>query len=83
MHPKAPRLSKLALLRDLGQEEGAAHMTATACARPAGATSGIKRGYEIRRRGRFWEVLDSMGELVCMTVYKRGAKEVVRRLQGE
>ena len=36
--------------------------------------------YEIRKRGRFWEVIDSEGELVCMTVYKRGAKEVVRRL---
>jgi hypothetical protein len=42
-----------------------------------------KAVYEIRRRGRFWEVLDSTGTLVCMTVYKRGAKEVVRRLQGE
>ena len=44
---------------------------------------GIKPTYEIRRRGRFWEVLDSVGELVCMTVYKRGAKEVVRRLRGD
>ena len=42
-----------------------------------------KLAYEIQRRGRFWEVLDSTGELVCMTVYKRGAKEVVRRLRGE
>ena len=39
--------------------------------------------YEIRHRGRFWEVLDANGELVCMTVYKRGAKEVVHRLRGE
>jgi hypothetical protein len=43
----------------------------------------ITPNYEIRRRGQFWEVLDSTGELVCMTVYKRGAKEVVRRLRGE
>jgi hypothetical protein len=50
---------------------------------PAAAPSGAKPTYDIRRRGRFWEVLDSTGELVCMTVYKRGAKEVVRRLQGE
>ena len=42
-----------------------------------------KLSYEIRRRGRFWEVLDATGELVCMTVDKRGAKEVVRRLRGE
>lgn len=34
----------------------------------------------INRRGRFWEVRDRTGELVCLTVYKRGAQEVVRRL---
>jgi len=52
---------------------------------PAHSTepSGVRPTYEIRRRGRFWEVLDASGELVCMTVYKRGAKEVVRRLRGE
>jgi hypothetical protein len=27
-----------------------------------------------------WEVRDPRGELVCVTVYKRGAVEVVRRL---
>ncbi len=59
-------------------------MTAVASPRAASAESaGWKPTYEIRRRGRFWEVLDSAGELVCMTVYKRGAKEVVRRLRGE
>jgi hypothetical protein len=42
-----------------------------------------KPTYEIRRRGRFWEVLDPAGQLVCMTVYKHGAKEVVRRLRAE
>jgi hypothetical protein len=47
------------------------------------APDGTKPTYEIRHRGRFWEVLDSNKELVCMTVYKRGAKEVVRRLRGE
>ena len=34
----------------------------------------------VRRRKRFWEVVDQQGELVCLTVYKRGAFEVVRRL---
>jgi len=29
---------------------------------------------------RFWAVYDADGSLVCVTVYKRGAKEVVRRL---
>jgi hypothetical protein len=38
--------------------------------------------YTIHRRGRFWEIFDANGDLVCLTVYKRGAKEVVRRLQG-
>ena len=39
--------------------------------------------YRIERRGRFWEVLDRDGELVCLTVYKRGAQEVLRRLGGD
>ena len=29
---------------------------------------------------RFWAVYDNDGELICVTVYKKGAKEVVRRL---
>jgi len=29
---------------------------------------------------RDWLVIDPDGELVCITVYKRGAEEVVRRL---
>jgi len=37
-------------------------------------------GYIIQPRKRFWEVRAPSGELVCLTVYKRGAKEVVRRL---
>jgi hypothetical protein len=36
--------------------------------------------YTIKRRDRHWEVRDSAGELVCLTVYKCGAQEVVRRL---
>lgn len=32
--------------------------------------------------GRFWAVYDEEGELVCITVYKKGAQEVTRRLQG-
>lgn len=38
--------------------------------------------YTIMRRKRFWAVLDAAGGLVCLTVYKRGAVEVVRRLHG-
>ena len=41
----------------------------------------VKRGtYTITRRYRQWEVRDPAGELVCLTVYKCGAEEVVRRL---
>ncbi|HEX6038117.1 hypothetical protein [Longimicrobium sp.] len=41
-----------------------------------------QHGYTIakRKRSRFWDVLDPSGRLVCVTVYKRGAEEVVRRL---
>ncbi len=47
----------------------------------AKSTGIFQRGaYTIRRRNRFWEVLDPSGTLVCLTVYKRGAEEVVRRL---
>jgi hypothetical protein len=51
-------------------------------ATPVVETQRIPRHYTIGRRGRFWAVFDVMGELVCMTVYKRGADEVVRRLCG-
>lgn len=34
---------------------------------------------KIEKRGRFWAVYDA-DELVCITVYKKGAQEVVRRL---
>ncbi len=55
-------------------------------------TTGLKEGkrpapsprngvaYTINRRGRYWEVCDSAGDLVCLAVYKCGAREVVRRL---
>ncbi|HYW12387.1 MAG TPA: hypothetical protein VE871_10520 [Longimicrobium sp.] len=41
-------------------------------------------GYTIEKYGksRFWAVIDAAEELVCITVYKRGALEVVRRLAG-
>ncbi len=47
---------------------------------PEAPAAAPELGYKIKRRGKFWEVLDGAGELVCMTVYKRGAVEVVRRL---
>lgn len=32
-----------------------------------------------QRHSRYWEVRDPQDELVCITVYKKGAAEVVRR----
>lgn len=42
------------------------------------------QGYTVRKREytRWLEVLDPAGELVCLTVYRRGAREVVRRLSA-
>ena len=37
--------------------------------------------FELRRYGRHWEVRDPAGQLVCLTVYRRGAAEVIRRLK--
>lgn len=36
--------------------------------------------YTIAQRHRHWEVRDPAGDLVCLTVYKCGAQEVIRRL---
>ena len=30
---------------------------------------------------RFWAVIDADGTLVCLCVYRKGAQEVVKRLQ--
>ena len=39
-------------------------------------------GYRIvkQQHSRYFEVRDPAGELVCITVYRKGAAEVVRRL---
>ncbi len=44
--------------------------------------SAAQPGYTVvkREKDRWWEVRDPHDELVCVTVYKRGAVEVVRRL---
>jgi hypothetical protein len=41
-----------------------------------------KPAYTITKQahGRWWEVRDEKDELVCLTVYRKGAREVVRRL---
>lgn len=38
-------------------------------------------GYTIRKHDRNWKVMDPAGQLVCITLCKKGAKEVVRRLE--
>jgi len=32
---------------------------------------------------RYWAVIDADGMLVCLCVYRKGAEEVVRRLQAQ
>jgi hypothetical protein len=47
-------------------------------------TRATYNGYIIQRYrsyARYWALYDSEGELVCLTVYRKGAEEVVRRLQ--
>ncbi len=34
----------------------------------------------IQHYGRYWAVYDAQGVLICLTVYKKGALEVIRRL---
>jgi len=48
----------------------------------AGEPTGREPNYTIERRGRFWALLDN-GVLVCITVYRRGAVEVKRRLEAK
>jgi hypothetical protein len=36
-----------------------------------------------QKHSRWWEVRDPENELVCLTVYRKGAREVVRRSQPE
>jgi hypothetical protein len=44
------------------------------------AAAKVQGPYVIMQHYRNWAVVDPAGELVCLTVYKRGAVEVVRRL---
>jgi hypothetical protein len=37
---------------------------------------------QIRKHGRHWAVYDHNGQLIVVCVYKKGAAEVVRRLEG-
>lgn len=48
----------------------------------AAATDPQPDGFTVEKQygSRYWKVIDPTGELVCLTVYKKGAMEVVRRL---
>jgi hypothetical protein len=46
----------------------------------ATSTTKVQGPYAIMRYHRYWAVVDPEDELVCVTVYKPGAVEVVRRL---
>jgi hypothetical protein len=35
----------------------------------------------VKKYGKFWALYDTDGSLICVTVYKKGALEVMRRLQ--
>jgi hypothetical protein len=50
----------------------------------ASAAAEANTGYRVEKREwtRWWKVLDPAGELVCLTVYRRGAREVARRLNA-
>lgn len=50
-------------------------------ARTRGHAANNYAPFEVRRCGRYWEVRDAAGQLVCLTVYRRGAAEVIRRLK--
>ncbi|SCM83028.1 conserved hypothetical protein [uncultured Sporomusa sp.] len=40
-----------------------------------------KQLMHIQKYGKNWAVYDGNGALICLTVYKRGAMEVLRRLK--
>ena len=48
----------------------------------APAMRASKRALRIDRRGRFWSVYDG-DELICVTVYRKGARSVVDRLASK
>jgi hypothetical protein len=50
--------------------------------KPEAPATEQQAAYTIKKRHgyRDWMVIDPLGELVCLTVYRCGAAEVVRRL---
>jgi hypothetical protein len=54
-------------------------MARTQTAEPAAAQP--QPAKTIRKHSRSWKVIDPAGQLVCIPLYKKGAKEVIRRLE--
>ena len=72
-------------MKEIANSSAFAYQTHRVTAMPnrksnSGAAAQANGRYRIARRGRCWEVRDAAGDLVCLTVYKKGAVEVVRRL---
>lgn len=85
--PSETRLGKRRMHRSCAvvHRESATVRTAARVSRSASVSTALAEGgnsatYTINRRGRFWEVRDGADTLVCLTVYKCGAREVIRRL---
>ncbi len=38
---------------------------------------------EIKKRGRYWAILDDSGRLVLVGIYRRGALEIIRKQATE
>jgi hypothetical protein len=49
---------------------------------PAPTPAAAGGGHTFTKRGRAWAVHDSGGDLVALTLYRKGAAEVVRRLDA-
>jgi hypothetical protein len=75
--PKAARSPRIALPRAEGQESWRCTM-----AKKTIVPIQLPGGFVVKKQygSRYWMVLDPVDELVCLTVYKKGAMEVVRRL---
>ena len=56
--------------------------TAKERTRPAPAEAKNAGDWKIEKYGRFWAVYNARDELICITVYKRGARELVKRLSS-
>ena len=77
--PKAASLAKGALPRPEGQETRSRPMPRKPKSPfpPPPPPPGV---WTIKKRDRNWMVIAPDGALVCITLYKKGAQEVVRRL---